>query len=92
LPKFLTEEARHLLISLLNRNPNKRLGAGPNGANDIKQHKFFTSVGLDWEAAFNKKLAVPPGDCKKIFIQDIPDDKVYGRGAYDESLKNVNRV
>ena len=40
----------------------------------------------------NKKLPVPPGDCKKIFIQDIPDDKVYGRGAYDESLKNVNRI
>jgi len=36
LPKFLSEEARHLLISLLNRNPHKRLGSSTNGANDIK--------------------------------------------------------
>ncbi len=28
LPSFLSEETRALLIALLNRNPNKRLGAG----------------------------------------------------------------
>jgi len=41
LPNFLSEDARSLLISLLNRNPHKRLGAGPNGAEDIKKHIFF---------------------------------------------------
>jgi len=32
LPNFLSAEAKDLLISLLNRNPFKRLGAGPKGA------------------------------------------------------------
>jgi len=25
-------------------------------------------------------------------VQDIPDDKVYGRGAFDPNLKNLNRI
>ena len=29
---------------------------------------------------------------KKILVQNIPDEKVYGRGAYDAGLKNLNRV
>lgn len=52
LPNFLTEDARALLIALLNRNPPKRLGSGPGGANDIKRHPFFK--GLDWKAAENR--------------------------------------
>ena len=52
LPNFLSEDARALLIALLNRNPSKRLGSGTNGANDIKRHPFFR--GLDWRAAENR--------------------------------------
>jgi len=46
LPNFLTNEARDLIIQLLNRNPAKRLGSGPGDANEIKAHSFFTT--LDW--------------------------------------------
>jgi ribosomal protein S6 kinase alpha-4 len=53
----LSDEARSLLIALLNRNPHKRLGAGPNGAAAIKAHDFFK--GMDWTAAIKKKLPVP---------------------------------
>lgn len=49
LPNFLSEDARSLLIALLNRNPHKRLGAGPNGADDIKKHVFFKRI--DWHKA-----------------------------------------
>jgi hypothetical protein len=77
---------------LLNRNPNKRLGSGPADADEIKIHKFFQKANINWDDAYKRKLPVPPVEVKKIFIQDIPNDKVYGRGAYDAGLKNINRV
>jgi len=90
LPNFLSDEARSLLIALLNRNPHKRLGAGPNGPNEIRKHAFFK--GLDWEAAENKELPVPPPYMKRMQEQEINLDKVYGRGAFEESLRDHNRL
>lgn len=49
LPSYLSEEARSILVQLLNRNPYKRLGAGKKGAAEIKEHPFFK--GLDWKEA-----------------------------------------
>jgi len=46
MPSHLSNEAKSLLYSLLERNPNKRLGAGPSGAEEIKNHSFFR--GYDW--------------------------------------------
>jgi serine/threonine protein kinase len=40
-PDTVSKTARDLLTKLLERNPTKRLGCGPNGAEDIKTHKFF---------------------------------------------------
>lgn len=57
MPSFLSINARELLIALLNRNPNKRLGSGPGGATEIKNHVFFES--LDWDQAENRGLPVP---------------------------------
>jgi len=90
LPKFLSEDARALLIALLNRNPYKRLGSGKEDAKQIKEHPFFKKI--NWDDAINMKLPVPPPYMKKIVLQEIPDDKVYGRGAFDEALKDVNRL
>jgi hypothetical protein len=53
---------------------------------------FFTKAKIDWNDVRNRKLPVPPCIPKRIIVQDIPADKVYGRGAFDESLKNLNRV
>ena len=47
--KFLTQ--------LLNRNPNKRLGAGPTDSEEIKCHPFF--AGTNWDDVYNKKLIAP---------------------------------
>ena len=90
LPNFLSEEARALLIALMNRNPHKRLGAGVAGASAIKAHPFFKD--LDWEIAEDRKLPVPPPAMKKITEQEIPLEKVYGRGAFDDGLKDHNRL
>lgn len=74
----------------MNRNPHKRLGAGPAGASAIKAHPFFE--GLDWDVAEDRKLPVPLPAMKKITEQEIPLEKVYGRGAFDDNLKDHNRL
>ena len=77
---------------MLNRNPLKRLGSSKRDAEEVKEHIFFTKGKINWEDVRNKKLPVPPPYTKKIILQEIPMDKVYGRGAFDESMKDLNRV
>lgn len=40
-PPEIRTDARSLLTGLLDRNPKTRLGSGPRGAADIKDHAFF---------------------------------------------------
>jgi len=90
LPNFLSDEARALLIALLNRNPHKRLGSGPVGASDIKRHTFFK--GFDWKVCESRGLNVPLPYSKKLNETEVPLEKVYGRGAFEPSLKEHNRL
>ena len=46
-----------MIVSLLNRNPSKRLGAGPDGADEIRRHSFFRNV--DWQEVKEKRLDLP---------------------------------
>ncbi|XP_059057397.1 ribosomal protein S6 kinase 2 beta [Achroia grisella] len=57
MPSNLSEEAQSLLRALFKRNPHNRLGAGPNGIEDIKQHEFFANI--EWDALLRKEV-VPP--------------------------------
>ena len=47
LPKHLSSHARHIIVSLLKRPLDKRLGCGPEGVNAIKAHPFYH--GINWE-------------------------------------------
>ena len=76
----------------MNRNPGKRLGSGNADCEDIKQHVFFKADKFSWEDVAMKRTHPPAPYIKRILAQEIPDDKVYGRGAFDEKLKNLNRV
>jgi serine/threonine protein kinase len=53
----MSNEAKNLIVHLLNRNPSKRLGAGQDGADEIKRHPFFDSI--DWNKVANKQITVP---------------------------------
>lgn len=44
LPAYLSSEAHSLLKGLLQKEANKRLGCGPGGSNEIKNHKWFKSI------------------------------------------------
>ncbi|KAM0050564.1 putative protein kinase AGC-Pl family [Helianthus debilis subsp. tardiflorus] len=44
LPAFLTSEAHCLLKGLLQKDPNKRLGNGSMGSDEIKHHKWFKPI------------------------------------------------
>lgn len=56
IPHFITNEAKDLLIKLLDKDPDKRLGRW-GGAEEIKKHKWFK--GVKWADVFNKKIDPP---------------------------------
>ncbi|KAL1501372.1 hypothetical protein ABEB36_006702 [Hypothenemus hampei] len=47
MPSNLSPEAQSLLRALFKRNPANRLGAGPNGGEDMKRHEFFATINFD---------------------------------------------
>ncbi len=55
--KYLSKEAMDLLTKLFIKDPEKRLGSGPNGLKDIQSHPFFASI--DWESILEKKIKPP---------------------------------
>ena len=89
-PKSLTKEAIDLIQKLLVIDPKKRLGQGPNGSDEIKNHSFFK--GVNWEDAWKKKIKPP-------FIPKLKNDtdlRYFDTMFTDESLngpqrKNTNR-
>ncbi|XP_020093549.1 3-phosphoinositide-dependent protein kinase 2-like isoform X1 [Ananas comosus] len=46
-PEYFSDEARDLIDKLLDTDPSKRLGAGPDGYDALKKHPFFR--GIDWK-------------------------------------------
>ena len=53
-PSHFSSPARNLISKLLNRDPSKRLGGGPNGGRDIMAHPFFSSI--DWDKLLRKEI------------------------------------
>lgn len=61
-PSHISPVARSLISKLLNRDPARRLGGGPNGGRDIMAHPFYESI--DWDKLLRKEI-VPP------FVPDV---------------------
>lgn len=57
MPQFLSPEAQSLLRVLFKRNPQNRLGHGPDGIENIKAHTFFKTI--DWEKLWNREVPPP---------------------------------
>ncbi|XP_026227165.1 ribosomal protein S6 kinase alpha-4 [Anabas testudineus] len=56
-PSMIGPTAQDLLRKLLVKDPHKRLGSGPRGAEEIKAHPFFK--GLSWADLAQKKVQSP---------------------------------
>jgi len=56
-PIHMSRDSVSLLQKLLAKDPNKRLGAGPNDADDIKKHSYFKHV--KWDKILNKEVSPP---------------------------------
>ena len=54
---FLSEDAKDLCSKLLKKDPNERLGSGPNDAEEIKSHPWFNAI--DWDKIANKTMTPP---------------------------------
>ena len=54
---YLSKEAVDILTKLFTKDPEKRLGSGPNGLKDIQSHPFFSTI--DWDGILNKKIKPP---------------------------------
>jgi serine/threonine protein kinase len=58
-PKYLSPRAQVILRGLLTKDPRRRLGSGPNDAEDIKVQEFFSE--LNWEKLMKGDIP-PPWD------------------------------
>jgi len=56
-PPNLSNACKDLITKLLERDPKKRLGSGPNDYKDIQKHAFFKSI--DWNKLYNKEIDAP---------------------------------
>ena len=68
-PSFLSSEARDLISKLLDVNDATRLGAGPNGLNNLRSHPFFANI--DWDL-LEQKHVVPPFKPSPVMLDDSP--------------------
>ncbi|CAK0875510.1 unnamed protein product, partial [Prorocentrum cordatum] len=56
-PPYITPVGKTLLESLIQRDPNKRLGGGPDDGEEVKANPFFS--GIDWIAIQQRRVTPP---------------------------------
>eukprot|EP00917_Polyrhabdina_sp_WS-2016_P017416 GHVP01037635.1.p1 GENE.GHVP01037635.1~~GHVP01037635.1.p1 ORF type:complete len:321 (-),score=64.88 GHVP01037635.1:2628-3590(-) len=57
IPENISPLAKDLILKLLVKTPEDRLGSGRDGAEEVKNHPWFES--MDWESLRNKKIKPP---------------------------------
>jgi len=95
-PHYITPVAKSLLHSLLQGDPNRRLGGGRDDGEEVKQHPFFS--GIDWMAIQQRRVTPPfkpnvhQGGDVKYFEKEFVDLPVVNSEGVDLSghLRDTN--
>lgn len=56
-PAYVSSQARSLISSLMNFDPNKRLGGGAADGEEVRLHNFFDAV--DWQQVLQREVQPP---------------------------------
>jgi len=75
-PNYVSDDARDIVLQLLEADLTKRLGCMRRGAEDILDHPFFASI--DWEALERREIEAP------ILPEVLGDDDTGCFEVYDE--------
>lgn len=70
LPHYLTSEVHSLLKGLLHKEAGKRLGSGPGGSDEIKNHKWFKEV--NWKRLEARQIQ--PSFCPTVAGQNCTEN------------------
>ncbi|CAJ0762636.1 22891_t:CDS:2 [Entrophospora sp. SA101] len=87
-PEEVGTQAKSLLIGLLTRDPNNRLGN--NGAQEIKDHTFFASI--DWRKLMQKKVQPPFKPSVESAIDTSNFDEEFTSETPQDSLVNDSHL
>lgn len=80
-PIHMPRDSCSLIKQLLVRNPEQRLGCGPEDAFDVMGHAFFK--GINWDDIYNKRTPAP-------FIPSLKSDTDISN--FDSELTSVSPV
>lgn len=64
----MSGDAKSLIKQLLVSDARNRLGYGPNGGKDVKNHHFFDAI--NWEKLLKKEIP-PPLGFKPVVVCDV---------------------
>jgi len=85
-PSNYSEKAQSLVRGLLEKDPNRRLGGGPDDAEEIKSHPIFSNI--NWHKLYKKEIK-PPFKPKIESETDTSNfDPVFTNSAPTDSLPN----
>jgi len=77
-PRHFSSNLRDFIKSLLQTDLTRRFGCMKRGVSDIKDHKWFTSAAVDWDAIFERRVAAP-------YLPRVPaEDDHHNYEDYDE--------
>ena len=75
--ELLSREAASFLSGMLTRDVNQRLGCGPGGLANIREHEWFESHQIDWERLEAGALPAPFVPRREVNAKDEAKMKTF---------------
>lgn len=84
----ISDDAKHFILALLNRNPNERLGA--DSSKEVKNHPWLAEI--DFEMLYRKEVDPPFTPLSSGSVSTLYVDKTYLREVPENSVVEVNEA